>query len=76
LIVSDLCALATKNDPFYVGTPGQRAGAEWFAGLWRRFGYDDGVHLRRVHYEIDGQESPVLKPNGEALAQARAWRAR
>jgi hypothetical protein len=50
--VADLLVLAEKNDPFYAGSPAQRAKAEWFAELWRRFGYTSGVHLRRVHYRL------------------------
>jgi len=35
--VTDLIPLAPQNDPFYTGTPGDWALAEWFAGLWRAF---------------------------------------
>ncbi len=63
--VSDLIALAPQNDPFYVGTDGDRKNAEWFAALWGRFGYGSGVHLRRVHYQIISQSTPVLMPNGK-----------
>jgi len=31
--VADLLVLAEKNDPFYAGSPAQRAKAEWFAEL-------------------------------------------
>ena len=65
LRVTDLIALAPANDPFYVGTDGDLAKAEWFANLWDRFGYGAGVHLRRVHYQIISQDSPVLMPNGK-----------
>jgi len=37
--------------------------ADWFAGLWQRFGYTDGVHLRRMHYEVYVQHD-VLLPDG------------
>jgi hypothetical protein len=60
----DLIALAPQNDPFYVGTPGSMALAEWFAELWERFGYSNGVHLRRIHYQIISQEQSVMMPNG------------
>jgi hypothetical protein len=63
--VTDLIALAPQNDPFYVGTPGSIALAQWFAELWERFGYSTGVHLRRVHYQIVSQDQPVMLPNGE-----------
>ncbi|MBC8447246.1 MAG: hypothetical protein H8D78_05805 [Chloroflexi bacterium] len=62
----DLLVLAKKNDPWGAGsTPGLRRSAEWFAGLWRAFGYTRGVHLRRVHYQLVSQEQPVLLPNGK-----------
>lgn len=63
--VSDLIALAPQNDPFYTGTPNDWALAEWFAMLWQAFGYGEGVHLRRIHYQIVSQEPPVLLPNGK-----------
>jgi hypothetical protein len=62
--VSDLIALAPQNDPFYVGTPGERDKARWFAEIWIRFGYSRGVHLRRVHYQLVSQSEPVNKPDG------------
>lgn len=63
--VTDLIALAPQNDPFYAGTPGDWALAEWFAGLWQQFGYTNGVHIRRAHYQIVSQEQPVIMPNGK-----------
>jgi len=60
----DLIALAPQNDPFYCGTPGEREKAEWFGELWARFGYGDGVHLRRVHYQLVSQEELVRRPDG------------
>src|SRR5215469_4837239 len=62
--VTDLIALAPQNDPFYMGTPTDVAMAEWFAGLWRAFGYSTGVHLRRIHYQVVSQQPPALLPNG------------
>jgi len=62
--VTDLIALAAQNDPFYTGTPNDQALAEWFAELWRRFGYSDNVHIRRVHYQIVSQSPVILLPNG------------
>lgn len=62
--VSDLLALAPQNDPFYAGTPGDYLWGEWFAALWNRFGYSTGVHLRRIHYRIISQNTPVTMPNG------------
>ena len=62
--VTDLIALAPGNDPFYCGTPGQTAQAEWFARLWQEHGFPHGAHLRRVHYVLISQRTPVLMPNG------------
>jgi len=62
--INDLLALAPKNDPFYVGRDGEVTAAEWFADLWRQFGYTTGVHLRRVHYQVVSQDPPVLRPDG------------
>ena len=74
LSVKDLCALAPKNDPFYVGRPAEMAAAEWFAGLWQQFGYDTGVHLRRMHYRLISQDPPLPRPNGEIyLNTDRDW---
>ena len=56
--VTDLLVMANQNDPFYAGSEGQRAKAEWFADLWRQFGYSSGVHLRRVHYQLVSQRNP------------------
>ncbi len=63
--VTDLIPLAPQNDPFYTGTPGDWALAQWFAGLWRAFNYSTKVHIRRVHYQIISQKPPVLLPNGK-----------
>ncbi len=63
--VTDLIPLAPQNDPFYTGTPGDWALAEWFAGLWRAFNYSTKVHIRRVHYQIISQKPAVLLPNGK-----------
>jgi hypothetical protein len=62
--VTDLIPLAPQNDPFYTGTPGDWALAEWFATLWQAFGYTHKVHIRRVHYQIVSQHPPVAMPNG------------
>lgn len=61
--ITDLIVLAPQNDPFYCGQPAQQAAAEWFAALWRRFGYRTGVHLRRVHYQLVSQGDSTL-PDG------------
>lgn len=70
--IADLCALAPNNDPFYTGRPSERAAAEWFAGLWQRFGYRSGVHLRRVHYQVVSQDPLVLRPDGTLYENTEA----
>ncbi len=65
LRVADLCALAPKNDPFYIGRPADEAAGRWFADLWREFGYESGVHLRRVHYQIISQTPPIQRPDSQ-----------
>jgi hypothetical protein len=64
LTIADLLALASKNDPFYVGRPSEAKAAQWFADIWQAFGYQSGVHLRRVHYQIVSQDPPVSRPDG------------
>ncbi len=68
--VKDLLVLSPQNDPFYAGSDGEREMAEWFAGLWERFGYTTGVHLRRVHYRILS-EGTILRPDGSLYANNR-----
>lgn len=63
--VTDLTVLAPGNDPFYAGVPFRRQRAEWFAELWERFGFQHGVHLRRIHYVLVSQPEPIRWPNGK-----------
>lgn len=63
--VGTMIALAANNDPFYAGTPARRAQAEWFSGLWAQFGLRSGVHLRRIHYVLVSQASPVRMVTGK-----------
>ncbi len=63
----DLVALAVVNDPFYAAVPHRHREGEWFAEIWHRFGFAEGVHIRRIHYVLviqseEGQ--PLLKPDG------------
>lgn len=72
--VTELIALASQNDPFYVGTKSAVRHAEWFAGLWEQFNYTSGVHLRRIHYRMISQDTPVLMPNGKPyLNTTNCW---
>src|SRR5215213_11935009 len=56
-----ILAMARSNDPFYAGQDSQREAAEWFAGLFRRLGFEGRrVHVRFVHYVASGEEeNPV-----------------
>lgn len=62
--VTDLIALAAQNDPFYTGTPGEVALAEWFARFYHDF-YGEGtkVHVRRCHYAAVSKN--LILPNGK-----------
>lgn len=48
--LTDLLALAPKNDPFGVFTETRIATAEWAARVWHEMGEPQNVHIRRVHY--------------------------
>ena len=63
--IKDLCALAPKNDPFYCGSKGQTAKGTWFAQFWKDFNYTEGVHLRRVHYQLVSQQPAPMRPDGK-----------
>jgi hypothetical protein len=60
---STLYALSDHNDPFFVG-PARRAKAEWFAGLWIKFGMGAGSHIRRLHYKLISQRKPIKMLDG------------
>lgn len=73
--IPSLVALTPRNDPFYVGTPGDIRLGEWFAELWHRFGYVSGVHIRRMHYAIVSQNPPVKMPDGKPYENTEAcWK--
>ena len=61
--IPELLAMASNNDPFYI-MPAQTKQAEWFAGLWDKFNFPQGVHLRRIHYKLISQADPVLMVDG------------
>lgn len=61
--IPDLLAMASVNDPFYI-MPAQAKQGEWFAGLWEKFDFPQGVHLRRIHYKLISQAEPVLMVDG------------
>ena len=60
---STLIALAPDNDPFYI-LPFRQEAAMWFADLWERLGTGAGTHLRRFHYLLISQKTPILQVNG------------
>jgi hypothetical protein len=62
--IPTLLALSRGNDPFFAGCEAQKRDAEWFLGVWERFGFGSGVHLRRIHYRIVSDREPTLRPNG------------
>lgn len=69
---SDFIALSPGCDPFYVGTPGQMAKAEWGAEQYQAMGSPSECHVRRVHYWIVSQN--VIKPDGkEYLNTVQDW---
>lgn len=63
--VTELLAMSPRRDPFYVGTPAQVAQARWFAELWQKFGYRDGIHLRLMHYRTANGGEVFIKPDGK-----------
>jgi hypothetical protein len=72
---STLIALASVNDPFYIGPTRQRD-AEWFAEIWNRFGLGSGVHIRRIHYRLVSQSPPVQMPDGTTYENTNGcWKA-
>jgi hypothetical protein len=62
--VKDLHVLGHRIDPFQSDTPSKLRDAEWFAELWQRFGYTNGVHIRRIHYRAQSAGDVAL-PGGE-----------
>jgi hypothetical protein len=61
-----LTVLSHGADPFGVGTPAHIAKAEWFAALWREHMPARGGHLRRLHYRLVVQPSPIAMIGGGA----------
>ena len=59
-----LTVLSHGADPFGCGTPAHVAHAEWFAELWRQHIPARGGHLRRLHYRLVVQRSPVAMVGG------------
>ena len=73
--ITDLIVLASANDPFYIGTPTNLKDAEWFADIWKKFDYQSGIHLRRIHYQLISQDPAPLLPDGETYENTKAcWK--
>lgn len=74
IAIKDLAVLAPNNDPFCSNAPAQRRDAEWFAGLFKRFDFPAGVHLRRIHYALISSESRIQMPDGnDYLNTEKCW---
>lgn len=75
--VTDLIALAPKNDPFYIGTRNHKIVASWFKQWWYLLGYYKGkkAHLRRMHYQILSSQSftPQMHDNTTYLNTDKCW---
>jgi hypothetical protein len=73
--VSDFLALSEDNDPFYSGRPSSKAEAEWFLGIWKDFGFSQGVHVRRIHYRIVTSKQEVSFRDGTRyLNTEKCWK--
>jgi hypothetical protein len=71
---STLIALSRGNDPFFAGRPARRADGEWFGEIFERFGFSDGVHLRRIHYRLISSAAPVRMRDGKPYTNTeRCW---
>ena len=68
-----LIALNKTVDPFFLIKSRQRD-AEWFAALYHEHGFGRGIHVRRIHYRLVSQESPIRMPNGrDYLNTVSCW---
>ena len=57
--VESLIAQSPNTDPFYAGLPRRRQGAEWLVEVWDQLNVEPGIHLRRLHYRLFSQVSPI-----------------
>jgi hypothetical protein len=72
--VDTLLAMSRTRDPFFCGSEGQRQYAEWFLGIWERFGFTAPIHLRRIHYRIISNPEPILLLSGKPYQNTeRCW---
>jgi hypothetical protein len=58
--------LSVNRDPYYQGSETHWRDANWFADLWREFGYTraSNVHLRRIHYRMVHSDETFNRPDG------------
>lgn len=71
--IPSLLGMSCKRDPFYT-LPSQVKQAEWFAALWEKFDFPQGVHLRRIHYKLISQADRVLFVDGRPYENTeRCW---
>jgi hypothetical protein len=59
--MQSLLALSEDNDPFFCGRAAAVADADWFRDIWQRFGFGQGVHLRRIHYRLVSEGNIMLR---------------
>jgi|AntDeeMetagen134_2_1112570.scaffolds.fasta_scaffold00552_16 hypothetical protein len=62
---SDVRLLSRNRDPFWMGTDGHHAKAEWFADLWRQSvagRVEETIHIRGVHYFAVSLDEAVAPP--------------
>jgi hypothetical protein len=59
-----LVALDGNVDPFVADMPGRLRVAQWFAELWELLDLQPGIHLRKIHYMLVSQPTPVAMPDG------------
>jgi hypothetical protein len=59
-----LLTLSRDVDPFLADTPVRLRAARWFAELWNTLGLRPGIHLRKIHYMLVSQPTPVIMPDG------------
>jgi hypothetical protein len=71
--IPDLLVLHRNNDPYYSGSRRDRIMAEWFKQLWDLFGYQNGVHLRRVHYQLISQEKATKHDGSKYQNTKNDW---
>ena len=71
--IKDLLALSPNRDPFYAGGRGSREKAEWFADVWRRECFEDGIHLRRIHYRLVSKEGAVKADGTSYENDQKSW---